>query len=76
MGQPDYFVPETAEERMPAVYTAEQRRRLIANGTYKEDGTVNMTTAERMGWTKMWADREASARAARSGQGRVVRPPE
>lgn len=39
---------------------------LISNGTYREDGTVNMETAERMGWTKTWADREAEKTAAAS----------
>ena len=41
----------------------EDRSRLIANGTYNPDGTVNQATAERLGWTKLWADREAEARA-------------
>jgi hypothetical protein len=63
MGQPDYFVPEGAEARMPAAFTAEQRQRLIANGTYNADGTVNMTTAERLGWTRIWQQREQEARA-------------
>lgn len=64
MAQPDYFVPDRPDERMTSALTAEQRRRLIANGTYNPDGTVNMRTAERMGWTKIWADREARAKAA------------
>jgi hypothetical protein len=37
---------------------AETRRRLIANGTYREDGTVNMDTARRLGWDRIWAERE------------------
>ena len=49
---------------MPLYLTEEARRRLIANGTYNADGTVNMATAERLGWTKMWADREAAAQEA------------
>ncbi len=58
------FMPESATERMPLSLTEEARRRLIANGTYNPDGTVNMDTAERLGWTKMWAEREERARAA------------
>lgn len=58
------FMPRSASETMPAYLTAEARRRLIANGTYKDDGTVNLTTAERVGWTKIWAEREEAAREA------------
>jgi hypothetical protein len=72
MAQPDYFVPETPDARMPASFTPEQRRRLIANGTYNADGTVNMDTAQKMGWTRIWADREARARAAASASDGVV----
>jgi hypothetical protein len=53
------FVPRSPDERMPEYLTEEAKRRLISNGTYNEDGTVNMTTAERLGWTKTWADRKA-----------------
>ena len=58
------FMPQSSGDRMPAYLTDEAKRRLIANGTYNTDGTVNMETAERLGWTKMWADREEQARAA------------
>jgi hypothetical protein len=57
------FMPRSPEERMPAYLTEEDRSRLIANGTYNQDGTVNTATAERLGWTKIWADREAETRA-------------
>jgi hypothetical protein len=58
------FMPRSPDETMPAYLTEEARRRLIANGTYNPDGTVNMRTAERVGWTKIWADRRAEAEAA------------
>jgi hypothetical protein len=58
------FVPQSPTDRMPLYLTEEARRRLIANGTYNADGTVNMQTAERLGWTKAWAGREGAARAA------------
>ena len=32
----------------------EQRRVLMQNGTYREDGTVNMETAHRLGWDTVW----------------------
>jgi hypothetical protein len=37
---------------------ADQKRALIQNGTYKPDGTVNMETAHRLGWDRIWAERE------------------
>ncbi len=58
------FVPESADQRMPSYLTEEAKRRLIANGTYNTDGTVNLSTAERLGWTRIWADRKAAAEAA------------
>jgi hypothetical protein len=61
-----FFVPESPAARLPAYLSEEEKARLVANGTYKPDGTVNMDTAERLGWTKMWADREAQAKAAAS----------
>ncbi|HKD10780.1 MAG TPA: hypothetical protein VKE50_01850, partial [Thermoanaerobaculia bacterium] len=57
------FMPRSPSDRIPAYLTEEARKRLIANGTYNEDGTVNMATAERAGWTRIWAEREARARA-------------
>jgi hypothetical protein len=57
-------MPRSPSEKMPAYLTEEARRRLIANGTYNADGTVNMDTAQRAGWTKIWADREAETEAA------------
>lgn len=48
------FMPETAEATMPAYFTDVQKQMLISNGTYKEDGTVNMETAQRLGWDRVW----------------------
>jgi hypothetical protein len=55
------FVPEKPGDTLPAYLTQEARRRLVANGTYNADGTVNMTTAERVGWARTWRDRDAAA---------------
>jgi hypothetical protein len=59
-----FFVPESASARLPGDLSEEERGRLIRNGTYNTDGTVNMETAERVGWAKLWAEREAQAQAA------------
>jgi len=52
------FIPKSADARMPTVWDGEIRDRLIANGTYKADGTVNVETAQRLGWDRVWAERE------------------
>ena len=59
-----HYVPEGPEAKMPKAFVPEQRRRLIATRIYNEDGTVNMETAERLGWAKAWRDREEQAKAA------------
>lgn len=51
------FMPRSPDEPMPAYLTEEAKKRLIANGTYNPDGTVNMQMAERLGWTAIWAER-------------------
>ncbi|MBC8647844.1 MAG: hypothetical protein H7X85_11815, partial [Thermoanaerobaculia bacterium] len=48
------FMPETPDATMPAYLTDVQKEMLISNGTYREDGTVNMETAKRLGWDKVW----------------------
>ena len=58
------FAPRSAEDRMPLYLNEENKRRLIANGTYNADGTVNVGTAERVGWTRIWKEREEQERAA------------
>ncbi len=66
------FMPTSPEDRLPLYLTEESRRRLISNGTYNADGTVNMTTAERVGWAKIWADKaQAAAEAAKAAQARA-----
>ena len=55
------FVPRTSEERIPEYLPEALRRRLIQNGTYREDGTVNPETARRLGWDRVWAERERPA---------------
>ena len=48
------FAPRSADARMPAYLTEGQKAMLISNGTYREDGTVNLETAHRLGWDAAW----------------------
>jgi hypothetical protein len=48
------FVPGSQADRIPEALPEESKRRLVANGTYNPDGTINLTTAERLGWTQLW----------------------
>ena len=58
------YAPDSPADRLKESWPAWTKRRLIENGTYNADGTVNMETAERLGWTKDWADRKVAAHAA------------
>jgi hypothetical protein len=59
-----FFQPRSPDDRMNESLSDGEKARLIANGTYNPDGTVNMATAERLGWAKAWRDREEQAKAA------------
>jgi hypothetical protein len=70
-----YYMPNSPTAVMPGSYSPAQRQRLIANGTYNADGTVNMTTADRVGWTRTWQAREERAKAeARKAMAEQVAP--
>jgi hypothetical protein len=56
-GRGDEFRPESANARLPLWLSEGQKRLLIQNGTYNADGTVNMDTARRLGWDKIWEER-------------------
>jgi hypothetical protein len=61
------FLPQTPDGRMPDAWPEQTKQRLIANGTYNKDGTINMDTAERVGWAQKWREaEEASAQSARA----------
>ena len=51
------FVPESPDESIPRHLPEPFQRRLISNGTYRADGKVNMETARRLGWDKIWEER-------------------
>jgi hypothetical protein len=55
------FMPRSAEARMPLWLSPAQQKLLIRNGTYREDGTVNAETAQRLGWDKIWEGRKHPA---------------
>jgi hypothetical protein len=57
------YKPHSPHETMPAYLSEEAKKRLIANGTYNADGTVNMNTAERLGWAQTWREEAATAAA-------------
>lgn len=48
------FRPESAEATIPAWLSEGQKRLLVSNGTYRPDGTVNIETARRLGWDRLW----------------------
>jgi hypothetical protein len=50
-------MPRDANARIPAYLTEAQKAMLIANGTYREDGTVNLETTRRLGWDAIWMER-------------------
>ena len=58
------YMQRSADARMPEGLSLEEKRRLIANGTYNPDGTVNMRTALRLGWNKVWAPTDHPAKVA------------
>ena len=58
------YMPQGPDEIMRAAWPEKVKRALISNGTYNADGTVNMSTAERVGWARIWADRQGATEAA------------
>jgi hypothetical protein len=52
------FVPESSDATMPAWLSPGQKRALVQNGTFKADGSINMETAQRLGWDRVWSQRE------------------
>jgi hypothetical protein len=54
----DEFMPSSPEDTLPLWLSEEGRRRLVSNGTFHPDGTVNMETAERAGWARRWREAE------------------
>ncbi len=57
------FVPTGFDAKMDP-YPAHIQRRLVDLGIYNADGSVNLETAERMGWAETWRDEAAAEQAA------------
>ena len=55
------FIPTDPTAKLPAYLNSNQKQRLIDNGTYNPDGTVNLGTAIRLGWDKVWASQKKAA---------------
>jgi hypothetical protein len=51
------YMPKSADAKMPPYLTEGQKQLLVQNGTYRADGSVNLETAYRLGWDRVWADR-------------------
>lgn len=49
------YQPRSHLSTMPDYLTDNQKASLVSNGTYNADGTVNLDTALRLGWDKIWA---------------------
>jgi hypothetical protein len=58
------YKPMAATDQMPTALATEQKRTLIRAGVYNEDGTVNMDTAERLGWAREWRERDEKLKAS------------
>jgi hypothetical protein len=58
-----FFQPRSPDDRMTPSLSEGEKARLIANGTFNPDGTVNMQTAERLGWAAAWRAREDALRS-------------
>ncbi|MBK8595572.1 MAG: hypothetical protein IPN83_08275 [Holophagales bacterium] len=70
------FVPMGFDARMEP-YPAHIQKRLVDLGIYNADGTVNVATAERMGWAQTWREEAAAlqaAAAARAAEDRATGP--
>jgi hypothetical protein len=48
------FMPQSADSRIPEWLSSGQKEALIRNGTYNSDGTVNLETARRQEWNRIW----------------------
>jgi hypothetical protein len=56
------FRPTSSDARMASALSAEQKRLLIQNGTYRPDGTVNVETAHRLGWDRQFQENREEPR--------------
>lgn len=57
IGPGDEFRPNNPADTLPSHLSAEQKKRLVENGTYNADGSVNLETAAARGWIEAWQAR-------------------
>ena len=57
----EILLPRSPDDRIPSWVPRVLRERMTSNGTYNADGTVNMETARRLGWDKIWEARSLPA---------------
>ncbi len=62
-----YFIPANANDVM-SEWPETHRRILVQNGTLKPDGTVNLETAGRLGWEKIWEKEKLRVQAEMANQ--------
>ncbi len=62
------YMPESPDSKMPLYLTEGQKRMLISNGTYLPDGTVNLETARRLGWDRVWEQRRPAPQPPRENE--------
>lgn len=55
------FMPRSADAKIPGWLSPTQKRILVQNGTYRQDGTVNRETARALGWDRVWEQRSRPA---------------
>jgi hypothetical protein len=60
------FRPLSEEDTLAEWRRPQVRKRLVANGTLTPDGKVNMETVRRLGWDKVWAERQTLAEQSRT----------
>lgn len=52
------YVPTSPDHPLPDHLPPQARRNLISSGVYNPDGSVNMQTADRLGWVREWRMRD------------------
>jgi hypothetical protein len=63
------FAPQSKDWTLPASLSTEQRRRLIENGAYLENGKVNPETAKALGWDKKFQEPASTDGASQDKRG-------
>jgi hypothetical protein len=48
------FAALSEDSGMVGAWSPEQKRRLVANHSFNADGSVNLETAHRLGWDRLW----------------------